>query len=215
MPNWVINKMKISSEYTPQILNDEGKVDFNKVIPMPTSLNCESGSITDIAIYAYLSNSNAIDLYDMKKNELANKMLASQFHGTEARIEMIYNSYRQWIDGRPDLKDDLYKKGENYVHNFLNYGCPTWYEWSIRNWGCKWNASNCKVSPADSENMVYIEFTSPWSPPEGVLKALYEKGIPFYLEWIEESGYHGEFISDGKILLMHDLENVENFPLQL
>ena len=49
MPNWVVNKVKFSSrskEIIDKITstnNDEEYVDFNKIIPMPKTLNITSG----------------------------------------------------------------------------------------------------------------------------------------------------------------------------
>lgn len=62
MPNHVINRITITGD--PQILkkmlnaiqNDEvgfGSIDFNKIIPMPDSLNIEAGTGTDKGLRAY------------------------------------------------------------------------------------------------------------------------------------------------------------------
>ena len=34
----------------------------------------------------------------------------------------------------------LFDLGKRAFENIQNYGAPTWYEWSIDNWGTKWNA---------------------------------------------------------------------------
>ena len=59
MPNWVQNNIKFSGDTAEikkmleTIKNDEisfGSIDFNKIIPMPESLNIECGSITNKGI---------------------------------------------------------------------------------------------------------------------------------------------------------------------
>ena len=62
MPNHVTNRIKFSGDperiraIMEGIKHDEmglGSVDFNKVIPMPESLNITAGSITDKGLKAY------------------------------------------------------------------------------------------------------------------------------------------------------------------
>ncbi len=44
-----------------------------------------------------------------------------------------------------------------------------WYDWSLRNWGCKWD---CQVEIVDdSDDYLEIQLNTPWSPPlSGILK---------------------------------------------
>ena len=56
-----------------------------------------------------------------------------------------------------------------------------------------------------------LYFNTPWSPPAGWLAKLAEMKIEFHCEWIEEQGYHGEFISDGSgDLVDNDLPFIED-----
>lgn len=209
MPNWVSNMLTVSNEHRSKIINDNNEVDFNIAVPMPESLNCDSGSTNAPAIYAYLSLSNTRDLYDMKKDEFVKKLLKDKYLSDEQAIESAYNLYRKTIDKQPEQNDILYKEGQILVENFRNYGYTTWYEWCWDKWGCKWNASNIEIGSVDKENKIKIQFSTPWSPPLGWLKTLCKAGIPFYLEWIEEQGYHGEVISDGKTLTENELDFID------
>ena len=67
MPNHVTNRLTIHAEgkqleeILDAIKSDEtgrGSIDFNKLIPMPESLNIESGTTTDRAIEIYLTALN-------------------------------------------------------------------------------------------------------------------------------------------------------------
>lgn len=62
MPNHITNSITLSgnkekiAEMMENIKNDEvgvGSIDFNKIIPMPESLNIESGSATERGYKAY------------------------------------------------------------------------------------------------------------------------------------------------------------------
>ena len=64
MPNHITNILKFEGDseqvhaMLDQIKNEElgfGSIDFNKIIPMPESLNIEAGSRTDEALYVFLS----------------------------------------------------------------------------------------------------------------------------------------------------------------
>lgn len=45
------------------------------------------------------------------------------------------------------------------------YGNNNWYDWSLMNWGCKWNASSTDFVP--DENSIY--FDTPWSGVPGLM----------------------------------------------
>ena len=51
-----------------------------------------------------------------------------------------------------------------------------WYHWNISNWGTKWDitADSVDMESYDSEQLE-IEFSTAWSPPEGVVEKLKEK----------------------------------------
>ena len=62
MPNWTYNEIRIKGDKNTIasikefVKSEESEFDFNKIIPMPDSLNIESGSRTDRAILVYLSD---------------------------------------------------------------------------------------------------------------------------------------------------------------
>ncbi len=88
--------------------------------------------------------------------------------------------------------------------NLKKYGYKNWYDWSVANWGTKWNAGG-----SDNEDMIvdYDEdvddtgialftFSSAWAPPVGVYQKLkelhpdlyiqgryYEPGVGFFGVW--------------------------------
>ena len=49
-----------------------------------------------------------------------------------------------------------------------------WYYWCIDNWGTKWDVSDLSIDYDDSEQLE-LEFSTAWSPPEGIVQELRDK----------------------------------------
>lgn len=71
------------------------------------------------------------------------------------------------------------------------YGADNWYEWNIKNWGCKWDASDSVFYEKDGYNMV--TFTTAWDPPIEFLEKLSSMfpNTTFIMQYAEESLYVG------------------------
>jgi len=72
---------------------------------------------------------------------------------------------------------------------------PFWYEWSVDNWGCKWDASEVDMQDHAVDHKQYT-FSTPWSPPLPILATLSEQypNLHIELEWEEEQGFGGTFV---------------------
>ena len=191
MPNHVINKLTFTcgEERLRQILSEicydeqesgdfgPGTFDFNKIKPMPESLNIESGSSTTEGIDLYLTALNPFgaDLGLEKLSEEAFAELLTAYKGK--------SRYLSWdADLQPDriskytAHDSLSKLltlGEAAVNNKIRYGAPTWYEWRCdgNHWNTKWNSYD--AGPYDGGDS--ITFETAWSAPHPVIQALSEK----------------------------------------
>lgn len=53
-------------------------------------------------------------------------------------------------------------------------GYRSWYDWSIANWGTKWNTGRADVEIVGDDYVQY-HFHTAWSPPEPVIQALRER----------------------------------------
>lgn len=196
MPNCVYNIFHIEKQYLSNIVNSENEVDFNIVKPMPESLNCEASSMNDLAIYYYLSDRMSVPVDDMRKSKLVNTLLSNKFIADY--IGVIEHRLTEALSENSYYKYKFFEDGKTLVDNYSTYDATTWYDWSIANWGCKWNAGTESIEDdPDDNNFVIATFNTPWSPPEGWLKTLTDMGIPFSCEWHDEGGESGEFISDG------------------
>jgi len=74
--------------------------------------------------------------------------------------------------------------------NVEKFGYPTWYEWRLSNWGCKWDVDAVLENNDISDDYVYVEyvFDSPWSPPINFLQKVSEiyPNLKFVLKYEEE-----------------------------
>ena len=132
MPNYVRNR--ISFEGDPEKIREmlrmirvdgcgEGSIDFDRILPMPGSLNIEAGSRTDEGLRMYRGYVQA-----KERNADTAKFL-------------------RYRDEHPDCWD----LGEKAYGNILAYGAPTWYEWRVENWGTKWPAMQEDIPLSEKE----------------------------------------------------------------
>lgn len=192
MPNHVMNRLTFEcpQERLDEILaaicydadsevgerTGPGTIDFNKIIPMPPSLDIESGSRTIDGINLYLTSINPeVPYYGTEKMDqdvfralLKNLGRVSYFTDpkpnlTKAEIERCtkYNS-----------AEELLQLGKAAVDNKLQYGATTWYEWRTRpdTWNTKWNS----YYPEDYSGGDEIAFQTAWSPPHPIIQKVSE-----------------------------------------
>ena len=183
MPNHVTNIIKLSGDkgkihaMLQAVQNDTygiGSLDFGKIIPMPESLNIEAGSGTDRGLKAY---KGFVEVYT-----LGGTINMDKLRDIPAESEEIFLRQRTDID----RKD--WQLGKTAWHNVQNYGAPTWYEWSIQNWGTKWGAYgyDSGIDLTDDGN---LWFQTAWSAPHPILEKLSEMypEITFEHRWADEN----------------------------
>lgn len=138
MPNHIQNKITIfgNDNEVAKLLNhiksidkegEESQIDFNKITPMPESLNIESGSLGDMAFEL---------LFGAKQYQEDNKSRFSKLD-TDRQLESV-------------------KLAIQYRNNLDNFGHKTWYEWTIEHWGTKWNAYG-QGDERTTDNTVYFQ----------------------------------------------------------
>lgn len=181
MPNYVRNEVVFQGkeeeilDMLKAIQNDEigiGSIDFNKLIPMPESLNIECGSRTDRGVKMvkdFLMKISAGEFLSIQNDETLEAKLAEQTKNV------------------PDESRECWDLGVKAALNQMRYGAETWYEWSIENWGTKWNSCN------NGEGTGYFEsdtlyFDTAWNAPHPVLEKLAETfpHLSFEHRWADE-----------------------------
>ena len=107
------------------------------------------------------------------------------------------------------------------------HGTNNWYDWSIENWGTKWDAydtSICEVGTSNSENFILdkksktkvrVYFLTAWSPVPKILSVL-SKNFPvkfIYAYRDEGGGFYGkdEYLNGVLIKSSENKTTVERF----
>lgn len=226
MPNYVKNIIKfnnkedfnfISKKYMSITRNNENFFDFNKIIERSEDLDISESSSGDLGMN-YLNNKNDFinDKKDwvlniIEKYKTINKVL------TNNQIKKIIDSNSVEISNSTNFDIEL---GKKYIKNIENYGYKTWYDWSIHNWGTKWNARETNIN----ENDLYIAFETAWDVPIPIFTKIIanDKNISFDLYYADEGfGFSGltkfSFDNENNEIITIDIEykqtdeNIESF----
>lgn len=158
MPNYVKCKLVFCMdcyEDTEKIRNlvkgDNGSTfDFNKIIEMPKSLMIEESS----------KSMDAANFVKLLLEKCANNELSDDDNKFLEQTKEHYCT-------DTDKAKEFIELGLQVNNNIKEYGYPSWYRWSIDNWGTKWNA--CEPFWT-CENI--LEFQTAWSFPMPVIKRL-------------------------------------------
>ena len=152
-----------------------GTIDFKKIISMPETLNIEAGSRTDHGLKAYRE---FIEVYTAGRSDK---------EALKALENISTESENAFLCQRTDIKRDEWELGKTAWQNIQKYGAPTWYEWSITNWGTKWNAYGYEEG-TDYSACDELTFQTAWSAPHPILRKLSEMfpEIVFKHQWADE-----------------------------
>lgn len=175
MPNWTTNAIACHEDDLRRILDDEGRVDFNRIVPRPEGLDVTSGSVERVAL-AYAAAAAKGDERGMHEALERLPQFFQQGDGPAQRIETA---------------EDLARVAGIYADNIRKYGASTWYNWCIENWGTKWNA--CETHTIDlGGGWDLVTFDTAWDAPspEFVEKLFNGFQHAFQMESFDED-YHG------------------------
>lgn len=189
MPNWVTNHLNVSAE-TPERLNEfirfmeeglgtgeEALFSFNRLVPMPESVsNTESGFYSNVGYKAWYGDPSSVLHYPWV---------------TEAKVKDVaqLRVYLEKLNPNFKIQADLAKKAMDET------GFMDWYQWSVSNWGVKWNAQSIERK-LDSDCSVSFYFLTAWDFPKPIIEALASKfpDLSFDGNFFEESdAFEGEF----------------------
>lgn len=118
----------------------EGKIDFNKIVPMPESLNIQIHSGIEKAIEIALK-------MPLHKNPLIASLQSLNRDDFESPLQFSDEEFEMYIQG---------------LQNVRKYGFYSWYEWSVKNWGTK---SNAYQTPDELDTEKCIYFQTAWTAP--------------------------------------------------
>ena len=123
MPNHIMNRLRLEGdqnridELLKSVKGKDSVLDFNRIIPMPESLNIEAGSRTDNGLKAYKDFVYVYTFAGIEKKDLLN---------IPKEKEEIFLRTRQ------DIRRDEWELGKAAFQNEQKYGAATWYECRVR-----------------------------------------------------------------------------------
>jgi len=119
------------------------------------------------------------------------------------------------IDAFEQYLDD--NKGKEWFNFFLPIPSEhkegeKWYQWSIDNWGCKWN---CDAQDWQrEENTIRFWFDSPWGPPTVLYEKMTEEGFFIDAHYLEEGmSFVGRFVDGFDDYNEYDLEDPDSLDV--
>lgn len=195
MPNYVINKIifhnlseqEIIDRFTSADENGERYFDFNRIIPMPETLDICSGGAQEAAKKTYYgkfdpSFTSMIHPKDFIGSSPFVAYANILNHLSSVARDIVNDAYSEDRSfSKNEAEYILFELGGIYVSNAEKYGYETWYDWRINNWGTKWNA--CVSIITDNT----VIFTTAWSAPGNIYRRLSESGYDFSVGYADEN----------------------------
>lgn len=68
----------------------------------------------------------------------------------------------------------------------MKYGASDWYDWSVNNWGTKWDCIGAEGDITGDRKSLTISFDTAWSPPIAFYNVLVEMGFDVEATYTEE-----------------------------
>lgn len=187
MPNWVYNRVHGSKDVIAALLNSKGQVTFTNVIPIPSAMK-------------------ALEAFKYEDPRDIHALINLIFNHDDSGIKELSTYPRFEGKSLDDIKQYListYPLSQLSLCKQLKdeFGTFYWYDWRCSNWGCKWDASN-DFTPDGGypEGETEIEFKTPWSPPEPIMRKLVDKypNSEFTWHYDEEScAFSTDFVACG------------------
>ena len=186
MPNHITNVITISDvsdERVAEILAaikvddvEQNSIDFNKLISMPPELNVSKGSRSHKALELY----RAFHLEQAPLSAKKDFMSKTEYNNA---VSALNKRYEELSNG----DTEMLSFGKQLFSNVQKHGVPDWYDWSVKNWGSKWNSYGYDA-PAFHDASNQIEFLTAWSSVQPILKKLSGKfpDATFGYKWADE-----------------------------
>lgn len=214
MPNWCTTNMTIrgpKAEIARMLTFMQGQrgeeahnpFDFNRLIPMPEELGqTVKGSHQAHGLAILDANSSERD-YRNALAYLAHSDPAFAQPGGDGQAFLERHRAQELLRASThETVRECLHQAELSLQARQKYGVNDWYEWSVSNWGTKWNSCEARVDEPmvlGDEASVSIVFDTAWSFPLPVMQKFAEvfDKLTFDLCADEEGGFfyldgHGE-----------------------
>lgn len=170
MPNHIANCLRFHSPTAMEALeackSPKYDFDFETLIPMPASVRdiVENGS--DRYIPFLMNLDGAYLLWEKLRGDFGGRYAAlPRWQGFTSMRDGWMETHLREIVGDAPIDNAL-----AMIRAFAETGHKGWYEWSVANWGTKWNSyAPCGVD--EHEGLPQLRFTTAWTYPLPVLQA--------------------------------------------
>ena len=104
----------------------------------------------------------------------------------ELKTDLLIRHNEFDFEGIIPMPDYIYR-GSIGDREQKKYGSLNWYDWSVANWGTKWNSYDVEVLQ-DDESILYVCFLTAWDAPRGIANRIKEYCDKYnlYLDWDAE-----------------------------
>lgn len=157
MPNHITSSIRIGGDekLIKKLIKDtkfelssdveENQFDFNGIIPMPEELE---------------NMSSPLDIVETEEE------------AKEKNDEWNKNEFHRRSDGKPQIRAITKTTKERLLKE---YGATDWYDWSIRNWGTKWNSYSVRYIDS-GDDFIALQMDTAWDTPRAIWDELEERG---------------------------------------
>jgi len=182
MPNHVTCRLTAPKEVIDSLGPDE--VDFEKVIPMPEVMKTEASLHVEDWARVAVGDIELVQFFSRRHEHPADTFKRGDYGGAAAALRQS-NVFRLITEGPfpKDFSDADFEALIKQMRALRQYGHANWYDWSIKNWGTKWNAyQTSRVSDT------VVTFKTAWSAPLKVILKLSEMNpeAEIRIEWSDE-----------------------------
>ncbi len=156
MPNWSYNSLKVSGtkeemEKFYQIalkMDESGKevFSFNNLFPMPEKIRNTISPSSSALGRKWINE----DVSSKRNDKLSDVLGEDENHPDLIPVE----------NNTPEKCQQLIKE----------FGTDNWYDWNIKNYGTKWNATDTDFTKEETE--FHSNFDTAWSPPSTFIEKL-------------------------------------------
>lgn len=170
--------------------------DFGTIIPKPECVDAsESSNTAEAGFFALTGFVKGTFSWSLRS-----PMGAYANRGFQVTPVTSHDDFAEWLAKH---EPEVLEKGRAMLACLRATGYPTWYEWSIANWGTKWGAYSYKQRESKPGKFTF-EFQTAWSVPEPIFEALADRypELAFDLVSIDEGGpqYEGAFHGPERLL---------------
>jgi hypothetical protein len=168
--------------------------DFNGAIPMPEILKANDGiAVNDAVIMTKIAS--GVSMAEALKAEPAPPFLFVQWAWSryleEVRAAGLDTSSDTVVaQNYLKLHPDIEEQGRNELAKIAQTGYANWHDWSITNWGTKWNAYD--YEPVEDHARFEFTINTAWCAPTPVYDQLAKQfpDLTLNLAWYDEGGMH-------------------------